>query len=419
VVGVLLKTSLDQSLAAIEAALADVRLTTTPFPHFVLPNLFDDATAESVLHWLEDDAPWAIESRGFYLHHGCSNLAPLVAGSPAAVVAAPETFRLMRQHLERIFGVALSGDHFEVAAHRMLPGHRIRVHTDSPNHGTETHRFLINLNSQFDDAHGGHLVLLDMHAPDESAIIVRPLHNSAVAMEFSDHSWHCVDEIRAGKRYSLVYSFWREHPEARAGDGVAVESEAGESVAGESQGLSEDEFSELVALLREHGANTVPHSNLYLIDHLQGTYRILKGWGCDRDVCKAGLFHSVLGTPSFPRPLVGDDRVDAIREAIGDRALLLVRLFSRMDWQSLLRILSGESLSDGGEPVSLGTRDRHALASLTWANVLEQSARVPLSNEARVELRELYEQTARALPTRAQEEIRKMLAASEIPLERM
>lgn len=403
--GTLLQPPLDESLATLGAALDGARLMTDPFPHFVLPNLFDDATAGNILRWLEEEAPWAVESRAFYLHHGCANLAALTAGGPAAAVAAPETLRLMRQHLARVFGVGLRADRSEVNAHRMLPGHRIGLHNDSPVRGTETHRLLINLNSGFDDAHGGHLVLLDPRAPEESAVIVRPLHNSAVAMEFSDRSWHCVDEIRAGKRYSIIYSFWRDQAHEDAAESVGAAPV-------ESDGLPEAELRTMLPLLRECGAGETPHGDRRLIDHLQDTYRILRRWGCDRDVCGAGLFHGVLGTPGSPCALSGDHAA-SVRVVIGDRAFLLARLSGQADRRSLLRALSGDSLSESGEPVLLGRRDAHALAAVFWASVVARAARVPPAGEERAGLWELYEQTGRALPPRSCEDIDGMLAADE------
>ncbi|MET0646173.1 MAG: cyclophane-containing peptide 2OG-Fe(II) oxygenase YhhC [Pyrinomonadaceae bacterium] len=398
-----MKTSADKALNTIDSAFGGARLVATPFPHFALPDLFDGGTAAAVLDWLERDAPWAVESRGFYIHHGCTKLTERVAGGSAAVIAAPETLECIRRHLERLFGTTLSSSRFDLAAHRMLPGHRIGVHTDSPGHGTETHRLLVNLNSGFDDEQGGHLILLDLQDPEGSAVIVRPLHNSAVAMEFSDRSWHCVDEIKAGKRYSLVYSFWTED--------AASPPPAGDAGTHETHVMSEEEFGELVALLRDIGADTVPHSNRYLIDHLQGTCRLLQKWQCDGDVCKAGLFHSVFGTPSFPRPLIGAERAEALREAIGERALYLVRLFSRIDWPLLLALISGESLSDGGGVAALGFNDKRAIVSLVWANVLEQSRYVPNSVETAARLKGFYEQTAHLLPPQSHDDIRGMLAA--------
>jgi len=39
------------------------------------------------------------------------------------------------------------------------------ANTDTPRHGTETHRLLINLNAGFEDEYGGRLVLLDVIDP--------------------------------------------------------------------------------------------------------------------------------------------------------------------------------------------------------------------------------------------------------------
>lgn len=215
------ETSFEQALSTMESALNNVQAVTKPFPHFVIRDLFDTETASAVLNWLEQDVPWAVESRSFYVFDGCSGLIQHASGSPAAVLGAPETLQCMRKHLERIFGVTLNSSHFDLLAHRMLPGHRVGVHTDTPADGTETHRLLINLNAGFDDEQGGHLVLLDVNDIEDSAVVVAPVHNSAVAMEFSDHSWHCVDEIRSGKRYSLVYSFWVESGETGSEDACA------------------------------------------------------------------------------------------------------------------------------------------------------------------------------------------------------
>ena len=396
---------MDQALATIEAALSNVQLVSEPFPHFAIPDLFDAEIAKAVLIWLEQDAQWAVESRKFYVHHGCTSIAERVSGTPAEIIGAPETLQCMRRHLERIFGVTLSNSHFELAAHRMLPGHRIGIHTDTPGYGTETHRLLINLNSGFEDEHGGHLVLLDLHDPEASAVIVRPVHNSAVAMEFSDHSWHCVDEIMSGKRYSLVYSFWLENS-------VSDKFDSKTDVERDDKlwGVTEEELREMMALLREAGAGTVPHSSRFLMDHLSGTYHLLKKWQCDSDVCKAGLFHSVFGTPSFPHHLLADDYVASVRELIGERSLMLVRLFSRMDVPLLLSIVSGDSLSDSGGAVALTPKDKRALVCLVWANVCEQSHYVPNSGEMVSELKSLYRDTAHLLPPQSGEEIRSMLS---------
>lgn len=400
------ETSLVKALTTMESAFSNVQLVSKPFPHFAIPDVFDPETAKAILSWLDNDVSWSVESRRFYVLHGCSGLTERVCETPAAVIDAPETLQCMRRHLERIFGITLSSTRYDLQAHRMLPGHRIGIHTDTPRYGSETHRLLINLNAGFEDEYGGQLVLFDPQDPADSAVIVRPVHNSAVAMEFSDDSWHCVDEIRSGKRYSLVYSFWNEGfiadtaPTEMAGAG------------NKSSAVTDQKLQKIMVQLRELGADAIPHGPRSLLDHLIGTYDVLNRWRCDSDVCKAGLFHSVFGTPSFPHALVADDYLDTIRNLIGERALLLVRMFSRMDLSSLIGIVAGDKFADGGGPVEVSIDDQRALVCLVWANVLEQSRFVPNTEEMIAELKNLFRYTNHLLSTRASEDICSLLSIS-------
>ena len=397
------ETSLEQALSTMESALSNVQAVAKPFPHFAIPDLFDAYTASAVLDWLEQEVPWAVESRNFYVHHGCTGLTRRASGSPAAVIGAPETLQCMRKHLERIFGITLSSSHFDLAAHRMLPGHRIGIHTDTPAYGTETHRLLINLNAGFDDEQGGHLVLLDLSDPEDSAVVVRPVHNSAVAMEFSDHSWHCVDEIKAGKRYSLVYSFWVENS--------ATDSSTAEGTRDGAGTVTEQELNDIRSLLREMKVDAMPNTSRSLMDHVNGVYQILEQWQCDGDICKAALFHFSLGTPTLPHA-VPDEQIDKIRTLIGERAMFLLRLYSRIDLPSLRRIVSGDKFTDSGGTVALSVRDKRSLVSLVWANVLEQSRYVPHTEGMDAELKQLFKETSHLLPPQSDKDIRSLLSLS-------
>lgn len=401
-----METSFVKALTTMESAFSNVQLVSKPFPHFAIPDLFDPETAKAVLTWLDNDVSWAVESRRFYVLHGCTQLTERVGETPAAVIGAPETLRCMHQHLQRIFGITLSRTRYDLLAHRMLPGHRIGIHTDTPRYGSETHRLLINLNTGFEDEYGGHLVLFDPNDPADSAVIVRPVHNSAVAMEFSDDSWHCVDEIRSGKRYSLVYSFWIEGSESKTAQTETADAKD------KSGAVTDQKLQKIIVLLRELGADAIPHSSRSLLDHLIGTYDVLNQWHCDSDVCKAGLFHSVFGTPSFPHALVADDYLDTIRNLIGERALLLVRMFSRMDLSSLVGIVAGDKFADSGGPVEVRIDDQRALVCLVWANILEQSHFVPNSEEMIAELKHLFRDTNHLLPTQASEDICSLLSIS-------
>lgn len=83
------------------------------------------------------------------------------------------------------------------------------------------------------------------------------------------------------------------------------------------------------SLLLQAGAGEIRHSGRTLFDHLVGTARCLAQWGCERDVCAAGLFHSVYGTSSFRHGLLAIADRPALRLRIGEAAEQLVFLFCR------------------------------------------------------------------------------------------
>jgi uncharacterized protein DUF6817 len=74
----------------------------------------------------------------------------------------------------------------------------------------------------------------------------------------------------------------------------------------------------------------------YLSGHLMDTARILETWGCEKDLCCAGLFHSLYSTeglasvdaPFVPLPL---ERREEVRVLLGWRTERLVYLFSALE----------------------------------------------------------------------------------------
>ncbi|HZC82277.1 MAG TPA: 2OG-Fe(II) oxygenase, partial [Nitrospiraceae bacterium] len=199
-----------ESVEWLTSALSNTSRITTPYPHAVLDRFYDDATADAILRWMEEDAPWVLDVQSFYVQYECDDLINVLNTGATAPAVAPEMLDHLRQQLERIFETDLIAGRATVHAHKLLSGHAIGLHNDRPVRGVPSHRVIVHLNSAFDDSYGGHLVLLDRVDPEQSAVIVRPVHNSAILIEFSDHSWHCVDEVRAGTRYSIIYSFWHD-----------------------------------------------------------------------------------------------------------------------------------------------------------------------------------------------------------------
>ena len=87
----------------------------------------------------------------------------------------------------------------------------------------------------------------------------------------------------------------------------------------------------LLQILRDVQTDETDHLAGTLLDHLVGTHDVLEGWGLSRDVCNAGLFHSVYGTQLFDVQSVTYDQRANVRNAIGTYAERLAYLFSVID----------------------------------------------------------------------------------------
>jgi aspartate beta-hydroxylase len=84
----------------------------------------------------------------------------------------------------------------------------------------------------------------------------------------------------------------------------------------------------LVSFLRSEGAESLPHAGgRALLDHLVGTYSIMRRWGQPPWLQHAALIHSVYGTDSYERALLASGRRTALADIAGDRAERLAHLF--------------------------------------------------------------------------------------------
>mgnify|MGYP001557427643 FL=1 len=79
------------------------------------------------------------------------------------------------------------------------------------------------------------------------------------------------------------------------------------------------------------GANRISHKNGTLLQHLEGTWSLLRDWGNPVAVCLAGLYHSVYGTGGFEQQSVPLSDRERIIKLIGTEAEQLVYLFGACD----------------------------------------------------------------------------------------
>ena len=143
----------------------------------------------------------------------------------------------------------------------------------------------------------------------------------------------------------------------------------------------DSDYRRMVDFLVGLGTDSVPHTGEKgFLAHLIGVYRDLESWGCDRDVCRAGLFHSIYGTQLFQQFCLPLDRRDEVRQLIGDRAERLAFVNCLMDRSSFDRLIPGRgpyriSPRLSGETIELNEQDFHDLCVVHLCNWLEQVPR--------------------------------------------
>lgn len=91
------------------------------------------------------------------------------------------------------------------------------------------------------------------------------------------------------------------------------------------------DYKSLTNYLRAEGIERVDHSGRTYLAHLVNLSRLMEEQGCDEELCRAGMFHSIYGTELFQGFKLSFDRRDEIRGLIGERAERLAYLNCAMD----------------------------------------------------------------------------------------
>lgn len=182
-----------------------LEVQTEPFDYFVLPKAFDEKISLKILNWLQTGAPWRLVKEDFYTQYEF-DLKAVSLPAEIAFLSERNFLDYLVGRFEKIFSLKLS-DQVDVTAHKLVTGHTIRLHNDFIP-GQETHRLLIQFNSDWRDENGGFLLFFRSSDPKDIDKIIRPIHNSSVGFAISEKSNHAVTTVQDGERYTLVYSFY-------------------------------------------------------------------------------------------------------------------------------------------------------------------------------------------------------------------
>jgi hypothetical protein len=367
-----------------------------PFGHVRVMNPLPAELADELLAWLDGAAPW---NRRVAPHMDQFECDLFQCGVPASIAGliAPATLWGLRADMERLFDVQL-GDVCAVVAHRLVGGQGVGIQTGEPAGGRETHRLIIQLGGLPSGDCGGQLLLLSAADMDHLHASLGPIHNTAIALALSSRSYHAVARLRAGVRYTLVYSLWRAELEEIAEEPSTPPDHAG-SVTASPAALApharrghdlEALLDLLVPAQRDaHGA---------ILAHLVHTYELLRRWGSPSHVCLAGLFHGLYRAEVFPAapsaaPSPSQAREQVVR-AIGSRAENLAWLLGGSTRSSLIHAwienrpgdrATRHRLYHGGEPGALLEVDAgvlEELACIDAARMVEHASRSPWGGQA-------------------------------------
>lgn len=92
-----------------------------------------------------------------------------------------------------------------------------------------------------------------------------------------------------------------------------------------------------IAFLKDNGVGNYRHSYRPLLEHLTGTYNLLKDWGYDEHICLSGLYHSIYGTTKYERKTIGLVHRDKVKAQVGQATEELVYLFCNIDRNELFQ----------------------------------------------------------------------------------
>ncbi len=131
--------------------------------------------------------------------------------------------------------------------------------------------------------------------------------------------------------------------------------------------------SSLQQALLEAGAHNQVHSRRHLIDHLLGTYDLLKQWGCEESICLGGGLHSIYGTNKYTIETLSEVYRPRVQEAFGAEAEKFAWLFGCLDRPKAIEDGFGVNRRDGTS-ITIENEDLHSLRLIEAANLIEQGS---------------------------------------------
>jgi hypothetical protein len=174
-------------------------------------------------------------------------------------------------------------------------------------------------------------------------------------------------------------------------------------------------FKRLTDFLVNLGIEQIAHTQKNYLAHLISVYKLMQAFGCDEDLCRAGLFHSIYGTEKFQGFKLPLERRAELAEMIGGRAERVAYWNCQMDRASL-----DDLIAQADEPYVLRNREsgetmpltRSELDDLCCVHLFDWLEQAPRSRFGWDYRRRAYRQMAERLGGRALEAYDKVFAGA-------
>src|SRR5262249_40711355 len=143
----------------------------------------------------------------------------------------------------------------------------------------------------------------------------------------------------------------------------------------------DNDFKRMTDFLVGMGVAEIPHTHKSYLGHLIAVYGYLESRGAGKDVCRAGMFHSIYGTELFQGFKLPLERRGEVRELIGERAEWIAYLTCAMDRASFARAVERDTepyrITDRitGQEVAVTRDDFDGLCQVHLFDFLEQVPR--------------------------------------------
>lgn len=317
----------------------DVTISTqSPYSYAVLDNIFPIEKLTAFLEYLSNNSNWFLHKQNFFEVYEL-NLDELETSQKKQTswdyswVKSNVVIQQLKEFLEHEFNVLLD-DKCSICVNRLIQGQSIGVHNDAPRIGFATHRFVVNLNANYQDTDGGHFYVLK-RTGEKTDIekIIRPIINTGFAFESSPSSYHAVGKVKDGTRYSLIFTFWH------IGNKLSLKEQLGTRI-NILKGKALENPSQLLLKCLEKSRSldlqSTEYCNSSYFDYVLDTYVILKDWELSEEICVNGFirkfieddgFCDIVGQATLSLAKYLDDYIHYIPESLDTQPALIKTLY--------------------------------------------------------------------------------------------